>query len=520
MVALIPLETKAIVMEFANPDKPTKQELKEYLELLQLMDEHKRFNKLLYFEPEEKQKQFYKLGGDGVLERAILAGNRTGKSEAAAYEYALHLTGKYPDWWDGLRFDHPIKGWIASVTAEKNREVAQSKLCGQYGISSSFGTGFIPRDDFAAKPTIGHGVAGGYDTIQVKHYTDGVEDGVSIASFKSYDQGREKFQGEGLDIIWCDEEPEEDIYSECLTRLEGQGQMMLTFTALNGVTDVYKRFRDMPTEQRKFIKISLDEVTHFTEAQKQNLLNQYPRHERDTRRYGLPLAGSGKVFILDEELIKEPYIPFHDMPGQWAFLWAIDFGISKRHAFAAVLLAHDRDNDVVHVLHCIKMPDTQPIHHCTAMLQVASEVPVCWPQDGTQRVAGATAVGQHLHSIYKKFGLKMLPVHATWAEGGYSTEAAVKDLEQRMTTSRFKAFAHLTPWFEEYRSYHRDLKGLIVHDDDDLMSATQKGIMMLRYARPCALGNKFYKRGVASSKEKPDFEGGCIGVDIDPFTGR
>jgi hypothetical protein len=65
--------------------------------------------------------------------------------------------------------------------------------------------------------------------------------------------------------------------------------------------------------------------------------------------------------------------------------------------------------------------------------------------------------------------------------------------------------------------YHRDLKGLIVHDDDDLMSATQKGLMMLRFARPGMLGNKLSKRGRQSSGEKPDFEGGCIGVDFDPF---
>ena len=503
-------------MEFKNPDKPTKQELREYLELLQLMDEHKRFNKLLYFEPEAKQKAFYKLGGDGALERAILAGNRCGKSEGAAAEYAMHLTGDYPEDWEGVKFDHPIKGWICGLTAEKNREIGQSKLCGQYGVSTTFGTGFIPKAAFAAKPTIGHGVSGGYDTIQITHKTDGVEDGVSMASFKSYDQGREKFQGEGLDLIWCDEECPMDIYSECMTRLEGIGQMMVTFTAFGD--ELYKHFAEHPSPIRQFVTITLDEVTHFTEQQKTNLLLQYPKHERETRRYGIPLGGIGRVFDFPEEVLKEPYIPFQDLPGSWAFIWGIDFGISLNHAFGAVLLGYDRDNDALHVLHCIKLADQQPIHHAAALMSIGSEVPVSWPQDGTQKVAGDTAVGHHLHSIYRKFGVKMLPTHATWPEGGLSTEAAVADMEQRMSTNRFHVAAHLTQWFDEYRRYQRDMKGLIVHKNDDLMSATQKGIMMLRHARRVPLGNKFAKRNaLQNGGQKPDFEGGCIGVDFDPF---
>src|SRR5208282_2105022 len=104
----------------------------------------------------------------------------------------------------------------------------------------------------------------------------GVTDGISILSFKSYDQGREKFQGEALDFCWCDEEPAMDIYSECMTRLEGVGQMMLTFTALNGRTDVYKRFLYTPNPQRRYVTIILVKVTDSTEKQKATLLEQYP----------------------------------------------------------------------------------------------------------------------------------------------------------------------------------------------------------------------------------------------------
>jgi hypothetical protein len=51
----------------------------------------------------------------------------------------------------------------------------------------------------------------------------------------------------------------------------------------------------------------------------------------------------------------------------------------------------------------------------------------------------------------------------------------------RMKTGRFKVFAHLTEWFEEFRLYHRK-DGLIVKERDDLISATRLGLMMLRQA--------------------------------------
>jgi hypothetical protein len=38
-------------------------------------------------------------------ERVFMAGNRVGKTVAAGTEIAYHLTGEYPDWWEGHRFD-------------------------------------------------------------------------------------------------------------------------------------------------------------------------------------------------------------------------------------------------------------------------------------------------------------------------------------------------------------------------------------------------------------------------------
>src|SRR5580658_7176946 len=168
-------------MEFRTPDKPSKNEISELIKLIDGLDEHRRFHKMSYWTPAAQQKTFLDLG-ETKLERGFLAGNRGGKSETGAFEIACHMTGDYPEWWEGRKFDRPVKGWIGALTAQKNREVGQTKLCGQFGVTKLFGTGFIPRERFADKPTLARGVTDAYDTIQVIHKTDGVEDGVSVAS--------------------------------------------------------------------------------------------------------------------------------------------------------------------------------------------------------------------------------------------------------------------------------------------------------------------------------------------------
>src|SRR5690606_1487839 len=66
--------------------------------------------------------------------------------------------------------------------------------------------------------------------------------------------------------------------------------------------------------------------------------------------------------------------------------------------------------------------------------------------------------------------------------GAQPVEPVVIDILERMRTGRFRVFKHLTDWFEEKRLYHRK-DGKIVDIQDDLMSATRYGMMMLRKAR-------------------------------------
>jgi phage terminase large subunit-like protein len=194
-------------------------------------------NRLKNYIPYPKQKEFHNAGGE-YRERLFLAGNRCGKTEAGAYEMAMHLTGRYPEWWEGKTFDKPIRAWAAGVTGESTRDVVQAKLFGPPERRTEWGTGTIPKECLGDFST-GRGISGAIDTFSIRHSSGGW----SSLGFKSYERGREKWQGAALEVIWMDEECGQDIYIEGLTRTnETGGIVYMTCTPLLGMSDVMKRF--------------------------------------------------------------------------------------------------------------------------------------------------------------------------------------------------------------------------------------------------------------------------------------
>ena len=65
----------------------------------------------------------------------------------------------------------------------------------------------------------------------------------SHIGLKSYEQGRGSFEGTEKHLIWLDEEPPIDIYSECIIRtMTVDGIVMLTFTPLEGMSETVLQF--------------------------------------------------------------------------------------------------------------------------------------------------------------------------------------------------------------------------------------------------------------------------------------
>lgn len=187
------------------------------------------------------------IGCDGMphSERLFLAANRIGKTEGAGgYETTLHLTGRYPKWWPGLRFYRPVDVWVCGKFNEPTRDILQKKLLGPVtwvGRRKTVkGIGLIPGEDIVdGSISWKRGIADFIDSIKVRHASGGF----SELGFKSYQQGRGSFEGTERDIIWDDEEPPLPIYVEQRIRLMTRGGHLLsTFTPNEGMTEVVKEF--------------------------------------------------------------------------------------------------------------------------------------------------------------------------------------------------------------------------------------------------------------------------------------
>jgi phage terminase large subunit-like protein len=227
-------------------------------------------NRLQYYKPYPKQLQFHNAGAK-YRERLMCAGNQLGKTLAGGFEAAMHATGRYPDWWKGKRFDAPTVGWCCGVSGEVVRDTVQRILLGRAG---AIGTGTIPKDAIIETITA-RGIADLVGTIKVQY----VSGGLSLIILKSYAAEREAFQGETLDWAWADEECDSGIYTELLTRTNiGNKPVFMTFTPLLGVSTVVKRFLHEKSPDRHVTFMTIDDVGHFSEVEKQRIIASYPKH--------------------------------------------------------------------------------------------------------------------------------------------------------------------------------------------------------------------------------------------------
>jgi phage terminase large subunit-like protein len=181
--------------------------------------------------------------GQPHRDRLMLAANRVGKTESVGgYEVALHATGRYPDWWPGLRFRRPVEIWASGKKNETPRDIVQTKLFGKVvaknGRKALSGIGLVPAEDIGAV-TWKRGVQELVDTVKVRHRTGGW----SEIGLKSYEQGRGTYEGTEKDLIWFDEEPPADVYVEAGVRtMTTNGHVLLTFTPLEGMSEVVLEF--------------------------------------------------------------------------------------------------------------------------------------------------------------------------------------------------------------------------------------------------------------------------------------
>lgn len=487
-----------MVKQVASPP-PDPSAILEALEAEQYLRTYERAK---FFSPYSTQREFIAASVDHY-ELLLSAGNGTGKTEIGAYVMAMHLTGEYPDWWTGRRWNRPIDAWCCGATADIMREAAQLKLVGRLD-EDNWGSGMIPRRCLPRdQATKSRGTADALDTIKVRH----VSGGMSTLAFKTYAQEPWNWQGPRLDLVWFDEEPKTlQHYTEALARLMGRnGLSYLTFTPLAGPTEVVKRFIDEDEPARARFEMSMDEAVHIGAEEKARKWREYPPHERDARYHGRVSLGEGAVYQTPEEdLIVD--IPLSRVPAEWVKIWGIDFGIN--HPFGAVLYAWDREMDTHYLLHAIRMRDAIPLQHAAAMRRIAANVPVAWPRDGMNREKGS---GEPLSKAYAAEGLQMLREPAALPGGSYSKYASVAEINVLEQGRRWKINRQCADYLSERRMYHYK-DGKIVDRDNDLLDAGRYAYMMRRRARAVPLGGALGRQGARTRR-------GPAPTLFDPWTG-
>lgn len=404
-----------------------------------------------WYVPHARQLAFHAAGALAP-ERLFLAGNRVGKTLAGAVEMAFHLTGLYPAWWVGRRFDRPVHGWAASVTREMTRDILQALYVGGRGVR-----GVIPQR-LLAGVVRARGAAGALDTLMVRH----VSGRMSSLGFKSFDQGRASFQGTSRDVIHLDEEPDVGVYEECLLRtLDVGGMVMLTMTPLMGLTEMVRHFLDGEGKTKHVTRAGWADAPHLKGEDVARLRESLRPHEREAREFGVPQLGRGRVLTVPEAQVG---CARFEIPSHWRQCMGVDFGWTN--PTAAVWLAHDTANDVVYVTDVYAQSE-QPVGVHVAAMRARGDVPAVGDPAGQSANARD---GKSLLEVYEAAGLRI-------EKADNDVEAGLLAMLERLREGKLRVFDDLAPWWAEYRSYMRDEKGRIVKRNDHLLDATRYALM-------------------------------------------
>lgn len=216
---------------------------------------YKNQNPIEFIQPLEYQKGFY---NSNSRNQNIIGGNRSGKTFNAACKV--------------IRFalNNPNSDITCATWADLSVPVQQTKVFELLPKNNKIKYAqFTHKRGFANKIII--------------------FENNSIIRFKTYEQGRESFQGTAKDIIWLDEEAGEDIVNECLARLiDRNGILLRSFTPLNGITYSYD---DIILNEKNIKDIEYwywdsSDNSFINQDALSNIINSYSKNEAEVRKTG------------------------------------------------------------------------------------------------------------------------------------------------------------------------------------------------------------------------------------------
>jgi len=447
-------------------------------------ERRRKYNKLAFAYPEKgtddfspggtwsrhlyvDQLDFFRAGAK-YKQRLSSSSNRSGKTYSAAYEVTLHLTGLYPDWWEGHRFPCANDWLIVGQTSLTTTAILQKELLGENG---DFGSGMVPKHliDTSTLPSaskVGTSIPG----FRVKHVTGGW----SKVSFRSQEQGILSMVGVVANV-WADEPLKLNLYTELLTRTATiNGLFMCTATPILGFDEFLREFcngtwQTGEIDKHKYVvSQTWDRTPHLTKDTQEMLLASYPVYQRDCRAKGIPMLGAGAVYPVSEDMIKvEPF----EIPKHWKKLSGLDVGWK---AYAACWFAVNPDDNQVYVYSEYKMGEQLPSQHASNVLMRGDWIPCVVDSaahgrsqtDGTVIFDQLQDCGLDLHNANK------------------AVEAGLFQCHEYLANGRIKVFSTCRELLKDILSMARDDSGKIINKSSyHLADAFRYGVMGLDLAK-------------------------------------
>lgn len=243
--------------------------------------------------------------------RILFWGNRVGKTEIGAMEVARYLTNDHAFRDTSGR----VEVWAACPSYDVQEETTQDKLLK-----------YIPESAIKHISYIRGRII---KNITLKNN--------NRLTFKSYEQGREKFQGAGKRLIWFDEEPPQPIYEESFVRQEAGMQLdiIMTMTPVNGMTWVYDRLYNAEDKSDIFIsEAGWNDNPYLLEKQKLQMTRGLSEDAIEVRRHGRFVS---RVGLVCGWWNRETYLRTYDKyPYDWQYFECIDPGFSDPTAYLLI----------------------------------------------------------------------------------------------------------------------------------------------------------------------------------------
>lgn len=269
--------------------------------------------------PHDKQIQFHSASRRN---RLYIGGNRSGKTTGGIAEDIFWLTGRHP-------YRKVPQGGV------RGRIVGVDFIQGVEKILKPEMMRWVPVSDLR-----GNSWSDAYDVQErTLHFENG-----SFVEFMSYDQDVDKFAGTSRHFVHFDEEPPEDIYHECMTRLiDTAGSWWMTLTPVMGMEwmydDVY--LPGLTNDSNiSVIEVDMTENPYLDQNEIQEYVKNLPEDDADARIHGKFVRRGGVVYKAFEKKI-HVVRSLEEVPTSWELYASLDHGYNNPTAW----LYHGVDSD-------------------------------------------------------------------------------------------------------------------------------------------------------------------------------